>query len=398
MIALICLLALILLAGCDPDDSDDDKNGPTLTPSPVPWQRAQEPITLANVPSIALLGRLDEHQTAVINLKFSDDGAYLATTSPGDSQVKVWNLASGRTVLSLPDIKARWLFFGPDNEAFITIDQERQIREWALFEQQQLRNFTAQNGLIGPADQSADLLRIAIGGEFGRIYLFSLNPLREEGFIDAHPTIPVQHVLFTPDGERVVSIGDGGSVKVWDFASRDIVHDFGRFEQEPNQVAISPDGSLLAASTIDSIQLWSLDNYALQRVMPIPENAAVGYLGFSSDGRMLLSYGVGDTVSIWNIDTGQVLVGLPGHGTDAAGAAFSTDLQMLISGARDAGIFLWDLSSLGQATDETGQVQIRSSRISPQGVQIYRLAWSPDQSRIVFSDLYGRVYVMGIPG
>jgi WD40 repeat protein len=396
IVLLVLFVIFLALTGCD-SQTDEPKPRQTPTPSPVPWQRAQQPITLVTAPSIALLGRLDDHHAAVIDLKFSNDSVFLATTSPGDSQVRVWNLASGRATLTINNAKARWLFFGPENETFILIDQTLQIQEWSLSSRQQIQSLAAQNGDIGPADQSHDLLRVAIGGGQGRVYLFLLNPLRSYGYIEAHPVIPVQHVLFTPDGNWLVTIGDGGSMKLWDFGSKALIHDFGRFSQEPANATMSPDGKAVVLATTSSIQFWSLENYELQRSISVRENSAVNYIGFSPDGSVLLAYGLGNNVSLWNINTGELLIELPGHGQDVSGAAFSNDQQLLLTGSREAGLFLWDLSILNQLTGQDTQVQIPRSQIAPPRVEIYRLAWSPDQRWIVFSDIYGLVYVMGLP-
>lgn len=397
-IILLIAASFSLLLGCDSSDDAPQHPAQTPTPTSVPWQRAQELIQVQNAPSIQLVGRLDGAQAAVIDLKFSPANTYLAGISTGDSQVRVWNLSSGRSSVSLSNIKASAVFFGPENDTIITINQDKQIQEWSLFEAQQLlRTFPAQNGQVGPSTQSSDLQKIAVGGEFGEIYLFQLSPLRENGVINAHPIIAIQWLLYTPDGEKLISVASGGTIKIWDADTRQLIHDFGRFDQAPVQVAMAPDGKTFAFSTVKTIQLWSLENYNLLGAIPITDNAASNYLGYSPDGSMLIGYGANDFISIWDVGSGTLMVGLPGHTQDVAGAIFSTDMTLLLTGIRTGGAFLWDLSHLAEGADATGQIQIPQSQIGPRNMEVYRLAWSSDQKWIAISDLFGRVNILAIP-
>ncbi|NDJ85297.1 MAG: hypothetical protein GYB66_05390 [Chloroflexi bacterium] len=398
-LAVLGLLFVSMLIGCE--DSDADEGGAAeATPNPtlVPWQRAGTPLSLENVTELTLLGRLDAHETTVVTLSFSSDSSFLATANLGNSpRIRVWNLASGRSVLDLENIAARWLLFGPESETFLTISQDQEIQEWSLFDQTLRQTLTAQNASIGTVDQTTDQQRIAIGGRLGRIYLFTTDPLTSEGFIEAHPIIPVQLVRFTPDGSQVVSLADGGSVKLWDFATGELVHDFGRFDPVPSQVAISPDGSLLAIAKTTSIELWDINEFSLLRTVVIRNNAAAVYLEFSQDGSTLIGYGAGDAVSLWDVETADLLVELPGHGDGVVGVVPALEEDLLISGARQTNLFLWDMAPLEQITTADEEVELRRRQIAPTGVDVYRLAWSPDRRWIAFTDTLGRVYIMGVP-
>src|SRR5690606_27583855 len=97
------------------------------------------------------------------------------------------------------------------------------------------------------------------------------------------------------------------------------------------------------------------------------------------------------------VGSGTLMVGLPGHTQDVAGAIFSTDMTLLLTGIRTGGAFLWDLSHLAEGADATGQIQIPQSQIGPRNMEVYRLAWSSDQKWIAISDLFGRVNILAIP-
>ncbi len=388
--AMILILAMVLAACGSSDASPTPRNTPL--PTAVVWREAQQPITLQNAPSLQLLGRLDVHGSTVVTLQFSADSRYLATASTGDTQIQVWSLVDGRSVFSLNTLPARHLLFS--NRSLITIDRDQQIREWRLEGGEQVASFPAQNSTVGPVAQSMNGTRIAVGGRRGRVYLFTADPLAEMGFIDAHPIVAVEQVIFTPDGQRLITVGRGGSLKVWAFAEgNEPLHDFGRFETEPFQLAVSPDGMLLAVAFSDEIRFWRLDDYTPVMSIPVGENEAAGYIGFSPDGALLVSYGAGDAVTLWEVATGRRVVDLPGHRQSVVGAVFSGDL--LLTGTRGSGLDLWDLTALDSMTGS--EVQINRSQIAPPNVDLYRFAWSPDGKWIVFSDVDGRVYLLGVP-
>ena len=401
--SVILLLFALLLVACK-SDSDGDTDRSTPQPTAVAWRRVAEPITLDNASNIRLIGRFDAHSTTVVTLEFSDNGAYLASSNLGEnSKVRVWNLASGRDVFSFDGSPTTFLLFGPNDETLLTISRDEPvslIREWSIFDQELLNSLPAQGSgaIVTTIDQSDDRSLLAVGGRRGRVYLFSLNPLTSLEFIDAHPVVSVSDVEFTPDGERLVTLGDGGDVKVWDVASRELLHNFGTFDPEPAGISISPDGSLLALSFSTGVRIIGMDDYESKRILPIETNAAGGYIEFSPDGKWVIGYGAGELVSFWDVETGDLVLGLPGHSSDIAGVIYSEDMQLVATGTRGANLFLWDLSVL-QTIDEgaTERPQIPRLSIAPNNTMVRLLAWSSDGEHLAFSDLEGSIYIMGVP-
>jgi WD40 repeat protein len=52
------------------------------------------------------------------------------------------------------------------------------------------------------------------------------------------------------------------------------------------------------------------------------------------------------TIRLWNYETGEELATLVGHEFTIGGLAFTEDARLLVSGAGDETVRLWDVSSI----------------------------------------------------
>ncbi|MBI5931500.1 MAG: PD40 domain-containing protein [Chloroflexi bacterium] len=398
------LFMIILLVSLIVACTDDDKpSGPRPTPTlgEILWQRPGEVITAENASKLQLIGYFGGHKQTVSVMGFSADNLRLATSSVADQLVQVWNLASGRGVRSITDLSAQHLFFSPDDNTLYTIGGDSKLYAWDMLDEtQRPEGIKASSNIVGPVAQSADLNRLAVGSVDGRLFVFTLNPLAEVAHTDAH-FFPVQEVLFSPDGNTVITLGQEGNIRLWKFDTLEQIHNIGQFQPEPQDIALSPDGKLLAASFPDSITIWQLDNdYLPLREFTIPENSGVS-IAFSPDQSMLIASGEGELVNIWDVNTGELVVGLPGHQSRISAAEFSRDNRLVLTGTNGPNLFLWNLAAAETIQQgDAQQLRVPSAQIAPQQIpnlDIYRAVWSPDGKMIAISDARGGVYVLGIP-
>jgi len=163
---------------------------------------------------------------------------------------------------------------------------------------------------------------------------------------------------FSPDGRRFATISDdyfprnGAEVKqstvtLWDTATEQPMHrDPIRFSAGLDGLAFSPDGRLLAASTISNdgkgeVRVWELDQSQLVAQPQVPN---VRSLAFSPDGAILALASATINGSVTFLDTSNwqqfapTIVGL------ANSIAFSPDgTEFAIASAGQ--VSLWDVAS-----------------------------------------------------
>lgn len=144
----------------------------------------------------------------------------------------------------------------------------------------------------------------------------------------------------------------------------------------PLSLAYSPDGSLVAAGTVEGqIRLWHTSSWQPDRVLA-SGNAFVSALAFSPDGATLASNGPNNTLWLWDVASGQPRLRLEGHTGLIYAAAYAPDGCRLASTSHDGTLRLWD-----SATGE------ELSRLAGHEAPVWHVAFSPDGRAIASASL-----------
>ena len=115
----------------------------------------------------------------------------------------------------------------------------------------------------------------------------------------------------------------------------------------PQSVAVAPDGRLLAIGrATGEIDLWRIESSAPRSRSPRVlqgHRGAVDSLGFSPDGKTLVSGGCDNNAKVWDVATGEELLTFKHNGAVEA-VRFSPDGKILATADHDAvhgGVRLW---------------------------------------------------------
>jgi WD40 repeat protein/class 3 adenylate cyclase len=117
---------------------------------------------------------------------------------------------------------------------------------------------------------------------------------------------PVEAVAFDPQGGRI-AVANPGGVEIWNLETGRRAATLGGGTGGLLDVAFSPDGSLIAAGTLDAtVRVWDADSRAQVLVLQGHEDV-VWDVAFSPDGSKLAS-GSGDgTVRVWAMDLDDLI-------------------------------------------------------------------------------------------
>lgn len=194
-------------------------------------------------------------------------------------------------------------------------------------------------------------------------------------------------VAFTPDGTRMVSVGDDGLVLVWSSDGpaerRAPLARLPGHQGKILQVTVSGDGRLAATASWDGrVGLWSLDPPAPMAMLD-GHQGPVNAVQLSADGERLYSAGYDGTVRLWSVAERRELRTLVRHGFGVNVIAVDEAAGRLAYGALDGGMRIVALAS-GEA--RTGFEHDRTP--------ILAIAASNDGRRLAFGDGRGVVTVV----
>jgi len=196
-------------------------------------------------------------------------------------------------------------------------------------------------------------------------------------------TFSVNGVAFGPRGERIVSTHGGGTIKVWNVATGDLLLDIKAFQGVSGNVfgvAVSPDGRQIAAAVLESgppqtavVRTW--DAQTGRELLTLRSDATqVLRVAFSADSKLLASdsfkWGRRAAIEVWDAATGGHLHRLPeASGTfQPVALCFHPDQDRLAASSTDGTIKIYEATSGRETISLPGhKLRVGSLAFSPDG-------------------------------
>jgi WD40 repeat protein len=403
-------------------------------------------IVLLDAATLAERDRFRGHTEGMRRLRFSHDGALLASSSDDDTTI-VWDVATSdqREQLRGHSGSVWGLGFSPDDNTLYTSSLDQALLAWDLAGERRLTprmaiadpvaspavyplEYFAQSSPTGEAVAYVTITQTDGAEQLATVQWLDVRTGRAGDVIDTGHSDIGSHT-WSPDGRRFATTGQDGFVRVWDWRTAELVTER-QLTQAPlagldytgdgTRLVVGEEGEegaqggtifMIDAETLEplgqSVQLdhqviWvsaSPDDRTVIALTVEPAFALVdlvdgrvlhqGPLGpepldadFSPDGERV-AVSYTDRVGVLDVDTGEWLrTPVDGHEERVPSLAYSPDSTLVASGGRDGRVGLWD--------GRTGA--LLSTVLAGRPNTPVMVEFLPDGHTVLISSLDGAIY------
>ena len=165
----------------------------------------------------------------------------------------------------------------------------------------------------------------------------------------------VWSVSFSPDSKRIVSASFDKTIRIWDAQTGQCLRELKGHYFWIYSAFFSPDGKKIVSGSGDrNIRIWDAETGQCLQTWGggIGSNIALLIASYSPDGKRIIA-AAGNTISILDAQTGQIIQKLEEHTGEVISAFFSPDGKRIVSASADNTIKIWDFPPLQQLIDQT---------------------------------------------
>jgi WD40 repeat protein len=321
---------------------------------------------------------------AATGLAFSPDGHRVATAQ-GNGIVRQWDSATAKPIGSSftgHTDAATGVVYTPDGLTIASTGSDGTMRLWNANTGAPLNPKAQHVEAPDTVAVSPGGTLIVTGGANDRVQVWDAHSgqlVKTVQVLDK-PTGRISDVAFDRSGTWFAASLDGG-IAIYDTKTLtlrapiiEVGNSYGIASVPVNEIAISPDGHMIAAAA-DDLRLTNTDTGDLVRTIQLGTSRVGSFamaVAFSPDGHRVATGRIDGAVQLWDTDTGaQIGQTLIGHKGKVTGIAFSPDGRQLATTSLDGTLRLWS-ATVGQP--------MRGS-----APQLMHVAFSPDGHRVAAS-------------
>lgn len=350
-----CALAAtgMLTAACQPFSSTSVPATPTARP-------ALKPITTANASHLKQIGILDNLPEKVRGLCWSPDGQLLAIAPGG--QIQIWHGTTMKHVTTLQGEAGsiNGMAWSPDGSTLAAVGDKGVVQ---ILNTSNWRTRMELSWKTTPAHPWSELISVAwspttqqlvAGNADGALLIWNTatgkntslweGPTQRANSPGRYP-YAVWGIAWSPDGHHIISNRYDTYTFVWDAQSGKIIRQLPPQDQ-PNGVAYSPNGQLVATSNdAGTVQIWNQQGKNIQVLSGHTEASWAYPVMWSPDSTLLATARGEGLIQLWEVQSGHELISIQGHNSGVYTGGWSSSGTIIATGGDDATVHLWGVTS-----------------------------------------------------
>mgnify|MGYP006287805395 CR=1 FL=1 len=288
------------------------------------------------------------HTSRINSVSISPCSTYILSGGGffGDSTIKLWDVESGRELATFKGHggSVKSVSFSPDGKSFISGSTDKTIRKWDLDTGLELWKAISQYS-VNAVDYSPNGEYLA-SAEYLTIKLYNAHTGKEVRSFLGHKNF-ITKVLFSPDGEYIVSSSEDATVKVWNVRTGALLNTLTGHYGKVNDLAFSTDGLYIVSGSADvSIILWDIERgellaeyFGISEGQHCADVFVTGKKALSVSGKRLAT----NLIHEWNLQKVKLISTIASHGDLVTKIAYHLDSNICISCSLDNSIAEWDL-------------------------------------------------------
>ncbi|OAA41843.1 Periodic tryptophan protein 2 [Beauveria brongniartii RCEF 3172] len=264
------------------------------------------------------------HFDSMNSLVYSPDGTKIITTAD-DGKIKVWDIESGFCIVTFTEHTSGVTAceFAKKGNVLFTSSLDGSVRAWDLIRYRNFRTFTAPTRLsfsCMAVDPSGEVVAAGSLDSFD-IHIWSVQTGQLLDQLSGHEG-PVASLVFTPNGESLVSGSWDRTARIWSIFSRTQTSEPLQLQADVLDIAVRPDSLQLAISTLDGqLTFWNMEAEQVAGVdgrrdasggrkitdrrtaANVAGTKAYNSIRYSTDGSCLLAGGNSKYICLYSVTT-----------------------------------------------------------------------------------------------
>jgi len=236
-----------------------------------------------------------------------------------------------------------------------------------------------------PPSEEEDLLVTGGIDDVVRLWNYRDGELSLKQQLTDH-SLGVVSVTLSPDGSRLASSSLDSAILIWDTLTGDKVATIENGPVDAWTVLFSPDSQyVVSGSHAGKINLYNAESGQKEEHELDTKGKFTLSLAYSADGRYLASGAIDGIIAVFDMETRKLVKQLEGHAMPIRSLDFSPDSQRLLTGSDDGSIKMYDVSHSTLICTMSGHTS-----------WVLCVAFSPDNEHFVSGSSDGAVKVWDV--